>query len=60
MALTATTKRKNAVSHFKRGLIHDAARRVFEFDRLQTSSRGAVLLKNAQNLSLLLLRPWRP
>jgi len=38
MALTATTKRKNAVAHLKRGLILDAARRVFEAEGLEGAS----------------------
>jgi AcrR family transcriptional regulator len=38
MAPTATTKRKNAVSHLKRELILDAARRVFEAEGLEGAS----------------------
>jgi AcrR family transcriptional regulator len=38
MTLAATTKRKSAVSHLKRGLILDAARRVFEAEGLEGAS----------------------
>ena len=38
MTLAATTKRKSAVSHLKRSLILDAARRVFEAEGLEGAS----------------------
>ena len=38
MTGTAATKRKNAVAHLKRGLILDAARRVFEAEGLEGAS----------------------
>ncbi len=46
MTGTAATKRKNAVAHLKRGLILDAARRVFEAEGLEGASLRTIAAKS--------------